>query len=370
MTTYRRKGSWYYRFWHSASRPTSPYERGGFATRREAEAAGHDRRREVATASPGELGLAEYADRWLAGLAHEGLAPATVASYTERLRGHVLPELGRLPLALVTRQQVRALLSGKREAGHSKNSVRLMRAALSALMSDALDQGLVRSNPAIGGGRRRRGERQTEGERQQAINPMSRPQRDAFLTAARAHARRWAPVFELLAKTGLRPSEAFALRPEDLDAEVGTLMIARSWTGRQMQPTKTHLARKVDLTPRLVATLRRRRGQLLFTTRDGRPLDKSGARKAMRRVLVRAGLPRFRLYDLRHTYATLRLAEGAPAAYVAAQLGHATPVTTFRHYARWLPSMGRQWVERDESVGPARRAGDGRVVATRRKAAS
>jgi len=60
-----------------------------------------------------------------------------------------------------------------------------------------------------------------------------------------------------------------------------------------------------------------------------------------------AKIGRFRLYDLRHTYACLRLADGAPPTYVAAQLGHATPATTFRHYARWIPSAGRQWVEQD-----------------------
>jgi hypothetical protein len=55
--------------------------------------------------------------------------------------------------------------------------------------------------------------------------------------------------------------------------------------------------------------------------------------------------PHFRLYDLRHTYASLLLAAGAPITYVSAQLGHANPTTTLRHYAKWIPSQGRRWVE-------------------------
>ena len=52
-----------------------------------------------------------------------------------------------------------------------------------------------------------------------------------------------------------------------------------------------------------------------------------------------------RLYDLRHTFASLLLAAGAPITYVGAQLGHANPTTTLRFYARWIPSRGQRWVE-------------------------
>ncbi len=49
--------------------------------------------------------------------------------------------------------------------------------------------------------------------------------------------------------------------------------------------------------------------------------------KRFRKILRKAKLPSFRLYDLRHTYATQLLAEEAPITYVAAQLGHARPTT-------------------------------------------
>ena len=83
----------------------------------------------------------------------------------------------------------------------------------------------------------------------------------------------------------------------------------------------------------------------LFPNETGQPQDKWVVGKAFRRALKRAGLPAFRLYDLRHTYASLLLAAGAPITYVSAQLGHATPTTTLRYYAKWIPSQGRRWVE-------------------------
>ena len=113
----------------------------------------------------------------------------------------------------------------------------------------------------------------------------------------------------------------------------------------------------MDLTPELVHTLHRHLAWLkeealhrgwgepewLFPNDAGRPQDKWVPGKAFRRTLKRAGLPAFRLYDLRHTYASLLLAAGAPITYVSAQLGHATPATTLRYYAKWIPSQGRRW---------------------------
>ncbi|HJR05100.1 MAG TPA: site-specific integrase, partial [Methylomirabilota bacterium] len=267
-------------------------------------------------------------------------------------------ELGHLPLGSIERSHVTELLRAKR-ATYSRNSVRLIRAPLSSLLSDAADEGLIPVNPALGGRRSQRGHHLTPTDRLQRIRPMSLEQRDAFLRAAEGDP--WAPLFELLAKTGARPGEAFALQVGDLDLEAGIARIERGWSLGAIVPTKTHHARRVDLSPRVARLLRvqrteartralkeKWRGPLwLFSTEAGTPLDESKVRKRYKRLLRAAGLSGFRLYDLRHTYASLRLAGGAPLTYVAAQLGHSTPATTLRFYARWIPTEARTWVEQD-----------------------
>jgi integrase len=55
-----------------------------------------------------------------------------------------------------------------------------------------------------------------------------------------------------------------------------------------------------------------------------------------------AQLPAFVPYDLRHTFASLLLSCNVPLLYVSKQLGHAKPITTLDHYAKWLPS-GEQY---------------------------
>lgn len=352
VTTYQRFGSWYYRFWHRASRPSSPYEKGGHKTWRAASDAGWEKRREVEGVK--QLGeaqnLADYAERWLTERTQD-LEPVTVEVYAERLRKHVLPELGRLRLAAVTPGHVRRFLMAKRK-DYAPNGVRLMRAALSSLLSDAVADELIPANPCLQI-RARRGQA-APGARQQTIRPMTLEQREAFLAAARRKRPAQALLFEVLAKTGLRPSEAYALRGED--REGGRVRVARAWVRGRLKVTKTGRERWVDVPDGLAERLRGT--GLLFTAPEGGPLDPSKVSKAFRAVLRAAKLGHFRLYDLRHTYACLRLAAGAPVTYVAEQLGHATPVTTLRFYARWVPSPGRRWVELESKT--AHRRGDSR----------
>jgi integrase len=83
----------------------------------------------------------------------------------------------------------------------------------------------------------------------------------------------------------------------------------------------------------------------LFPNEEGKPHDEARVRKTFKRALGKAKLPAFRLYDLRHTFASLLLAASAPITHVSAQLGHVNPSTTLRYYARWIPTKGQRWVD-------------------------
>jgi integrase len=306
-----------------------------------------------------EITLREYATRWLA-MVEADRAPNTHRSYAERLKRHVLPALGHLKLRLIHRAHIKAFLAEKRRQGHSKNSVRLMKAPLSALLSEAVDDGLIPVNPALQLGRRLggRANKLTQSERVQRIRPMTWEQRQAFLDAAAAERRHFA-LFATLVYAGLRPGEGFALRPGDLDFPQRLIRVERAWSLRREKDTKTHDQRAVEMSRNLTRILLEHltwlkaeafrcgwgQPEWLFPSEVGRPMDETKVGRVFRGVLRRAGLPAFRVYDLRHTFASLLLARNAPITYVAAQLGHANPATTLRFYARWIPSRGQRWVE-------------------------
>jgi integrase len=367
-------GTWGYRFWvHGALDKAQGYE-----TKRLAQAAEATRRREVGAHGPhgGEPtpALADWAALWFDRITPH-LAPGTLERYRSVFAHHILPYLGALPLDQLTRARIRdRLLECHLTGGLARSSASNVRIALSGCLADAVEVGHLRANPCAGidRGRRRRGDLRVSQQPREhpRAHPMTLAERDAFLAVAeRDHRRPWvAPYMALQAKAGCRPSEALGLRVEDVDWAHGTAHLWQQWVGGALRPLKTYETRTVDLSPALLARLRAylgaRTAGWLFpsATNPLVPPDGNVVLKRFHSLERHAGLSGFRLYDLRHTYASLHLSgalgEPRPPLYVSRQLGHRDLLTTLRVYAHWIPTEDpRRWVEAD-----AGRATSGRIV--------
>ncbi len=80
----------------------------------------------------------------------------------------------------------------------------------------------------------------------------------------------------------------------------------------------------------------------MFTDNVGRPMRPDRVQHSFARVREAAGLPHVRFHDLRHTAATLMLAEGVPLAVISELLGHAGIAITASHYAAVVPELRRE----------------------------
>jgi integrase len=165
--------------------------------------------------------------------------------------------------------------------------------------------------------------------------------------------------------TGVRPGELCALRWSDLDGSTLRVQRALSYTadGWVVCDTKTSGSRRAiilgDLEQRALARQRKRQAvqrlqagavwqddDLVFATASGRPHDaRNISRRVLPRLLERAKLPRMRLYDLRHSSATLLLAAGINPKVVSERLGHSTTRLTLDTYSHVLPSMQQEAAE-------------------------
>jgi hypothetical protein len=96
-----------------------------------------------------------YADRWLEQIT-SSVDARTLTSYCENLRLYIRPVFGNIMVRAIHRGHIKALLARKRADGLSKNTVRLIRATLSVMLGDAVDDGIIQLNPALGIGRRGR----------------------------------------------------------------------------------------------------------------------------------------------------------------------------------------------------------------------
>ena len=334
-----------------------------------------------------DITLGDYGTHWLNNILVESVEPRTVEAYRQILEGHVFPFkieghlLSNMKVRDIKRRHIKVLLIAKRKEEYAKDTVRHFRAALSSLLTDAVEDEIIELNPALQVSNRKKkmADKKNQAEFEASITPMSAEQFVAFSAAARdPKEREFGSFFIFLGKTGCRPSEAIALLPSDLDEKKRKVQINKVCVinSGQIRPyTKTGVARKVDLSPELYCVLkefqayqnellarRRKRAfkkgkpvpkkpEMLFPNRSGNYIDWNNAVDAFHRICEKAKIGRFRPYALRHTFATILLTEGAPITYVASQLGHSKPITTLRYYAKWLPDQGDRFIELLDGAG-------------------
>ncbi len=336
-----------------------------------------DRHQQTHPAVDRRITLREYGGKWLEGM--EGVVKRrTLRSYCKTLEYHVYPTLGGAQVQKLQRAQIKALLIDKLtklrggdrpKRPLSRSSVRIILATIRGLLNEAIEDRLIRVNPAA-----RLGEKlrlvQPKRIRQEEIKAFARKQLAAFLAGAVTEptSGRYAPLFHTLAFTGMRLGEGLGLQWHDLDFDQDKIRVSRAFSGGRLEDTpKSGASRTVDMSLQLVETLRRleterkaekiRRGWTdlppwVFVTEAGTPLDESRVRKVFAKVLKKVKLPgHFSPHSLRHSYASILLAEGEDLVYVQEQLGHASIAVTVDTYGRWLPKKGRGgWDRLEEQV--------------------
>ena len=284
--------------------------------------------------SAGGPTVAELAGRYMAEHVEVRCKPRTAAAVRAALRAHVLPALGKIPLASLEGAQVAALHRGLHETPAAANAALRV---LSSMFEAAGDWGLLPegTNPCRGVVKyplRRRERFLTEAEFERLGLALDALEAEGGASACAVAAIR------LLMLTGCRKSEVLGLRWEDVALGESELRLADSKTG----------ARVVSLPPAaagLLAALPRLPGNpWVFPGRKpGARL--SGLDHVWRKVLVRAELDDVRIHDLRHSYASRALALGEGLPVISKLLGHSHIQTTAR-YAHLARDTVREAAER------------------------
>jgi integrase len=162
----------------------------------------------------------------------------------------------------------------------------------------------------------------------------------------------WRPFFELLATTGLRISEAIALRvmDTDLDTDQPRLHVRRAIVSGQLTgPKSRHGRRTIPINEHVAARLRlvaagRRDTELLFVGAQGAALRPGNVRyRVMIPAAERAGVPWARFHTLRHTCAALLIDAGASPLRLQRWMGHHSAAFTLDNYGHLI----------DDSLGPS-----------------
>lgn len=305
------------------------------------------------------LTLATFLDEWLEHTVRQNVRPWTYRGYEVHVRRHIVPELGKIPLAKLTTGQVRQWVSKKLSAGLAPKTVHYMKGTLRTALHQAVEDGLVARNVAA--------PVRTSKKVSKKPHPLDVNETRRFLRTIRGDRLE---ALYLVALLGLRQSEVIGLRWEDADLSAGRLEVRQALQrvlGRyELVDPKTEGSRRaVKLPPTVVLKLREHRARqaaerlraerwsdewgLVFTTPRGAPLNARVLLTAFQRKLSEAGLPKVRFHDLRHACSSLLQAGGISPKVVQEQLGHADLSMTLR-YTQVLPELAEAAARRMEEV--------------------
>lgn len=303
----------------------------------------------------GKYTVGEWMEVWFEDYAKIKVRPSSHQTYRGYIDNHIRPNIGDIPLEkltsldlqklykkLLTKGRVERLEAKGQPKGLSTKTVRNIHQILSSALKLAQEQRIILANPA------ERCALPKVEHREMKTLPVEQLQ--SFLREARESG-----VFELYyleLATGLRRGELLGLKWEDIDLQKGDLRVKRQVSrinGEVVEaPLKTKNAyRTLPLAEDTIDVLKEQREKVgsspwVFPSPNGGPISPDSVLHMLHRVLKRAGLPRVRFHDLRHTFATLALQNGVDIKTVSGMLGHFSAGFTLDTYAHVTGAAQRQ----------------------------
>lgn len=300
-----------------------------------------------------EMAFGDWLTYWYENHSKPKIRPTTQETYESRIRLHIIPEIGSIPLNKLTQNGLQQFYGRLKKSGRkrftdkygeglSDRMVRMCHATCRSALEKAVQDGLIRVNPAIGC--------KLPPKKAREMQVLTREELQRFLIQAKFEG--YYEVFLLDLATGLRRGELMALQWDDLNFKTGVLNVNKQVydVRGQLQistPKTKNSVRKIVLPPAVVAVLREYKktvdSRWMFPSpvKADRLITPGVARRRLQTILERADCKSVRFHDLRHTFATLALENGMDVKTLSAMLGHVSAVTTLDIYTHITGDMQR-----------------------------
>ena len=261
-----------------------------------------------------EMPFGDWLTYWYENHSKPKIRPTTQETYESRIRLHIIPEIGSIPLNKLTQNDLQQFYGRLKKSGRkrftdkygeglSDRMVRMCHATCRSALEKAVQDGLIRVNPAIGC--------KLPPKKAREMQVLARDELQRFLIQAKFEG--YYEVFLLDLATGLRRGELMALQWDDLDFETGVLTISKQVSlvrGKivmSVPKTKSSI-RKLVLPPAVVQVLKEYRESVhsrwMFPSPvlEDLPLNPGSVYDRLQLILEHANCKQVRFHDLRHPY--------------------------------------------------------------------
>ena len=307
-----------------------------------------------------DMPFGEWIDFWYKYFSSPKLRPTTQATYENRIYGHIIPSMGKIPISKLTQNDLQQFYAKLKRTGRKVNvelkgtgvsdrMVRSCHALCRSSLEKAVEEGLITRNPSIGCKLppKKNGEMKvlTQNEIVRLLN--------------QAYDEGYYEMFLLELTTGMRRGEILGLKWRDLNLETGELNIKRQLTTKGIFVPKTKSSiRTILLPPDMLDLLREMKKTAKYDwifpspVKEGEPRNPTAITKRFRIMLERAHCKHVRFHDLRHTFATMALENGMDVKTLSAMIGHVSSETTLNIYSHVTDTMRAQAaVKIDREIG-------------------
>ena len=287
----------------------------------------------------------DYYAQWISVYKEGAVRKVTMDKYknTHSWLVKLIPELSICELNRVTYQQ----LLNNYARYHERQTTMDFHHQLKGAIQDAVDDGLIEKDPT----RKAIIKGKTASEKKTKY--LNQFELHTLLSSLDLKGEiNWDWFILLVAKTGMRFSEALALTPKDFDFAHQTLSISKTWdykgTGGFLPTKNKSSVRKIQIDWQTViqfSELVRRlpQDEPIFVKKDN--VYNSTVNDILERHCKKAGVPVITVHGLRHTHASLLLFAGVSIASVARRLGHASMTTTQKTYLHIIQELENQDVD-------------------------
>ncbi len=277
-----------------------------------------------------QMTLQEFSIDWYKTYVIPNNKPSEQRNKRVALNNHLLPHLGKMPLANIGIADIERFKQAKVQAGIRAKTINNWLSILSRCLESAIEWELIDHKPRI----------KLLKVQPQSFDFLSLEESTRLINSCEESM--WKQMIVVALRTGMRLGELFGLEWSAVDFERKMITIRQSIVRGHIGSPKSNKIRYLPLTEEVCKTLyeSRKPSGFVFHRADGTPLTHHIAERALHRATLKAGLRHIGWHTLRHTFASDLVSEGVPMRAIQELLGHSTITMTMR-YAHLAPSSLR-----------------------------